>query len=124
MLSIKNLIDDAKCFETVRQMRWPEGVSCPHCESKMVNKRGFHNTRKHRQRYFCQNCQTNFDDLTQTVFEGHHQPLKVWVICLYFMGLNMSNQQIAAELQLNKDDVQAMTTQLREGIVVKKSQFV
>jgi hypothetical protein len=36
------------------------------------------------------------------------------------MGLNLSNQQIAAELDLNPDDVQAMTTQLREGIAVKK----
>ena len=33
------------------------------------------------------------------------------------MGLNLSNQQIAHELGLNKDDVQAMTTQLRNGIV-------
>ena len=37
------------------------------------------------------------------------------------MGLNLSNQQMAQELDLNKDDVQQMTTQLREGIV-KKSQ--
>jgi hypothetical protein len=36
------------------------------------------------------------------------------------MGLHLFNQQIAAELNLNKDDVQTMTTQLREGIVVKK----
>ncbi len=55
------------------------------------------------------------------MFEGHHQPLRVWVLCLYFMGLNLSNQQIAAELELNKDVVQDMTTQLREGMVVKKS---
>ena len=33
------------------------------------------------------------------------------------MGLNLSNQQIALELGLNKDDVQGMTTQLRNGIV-------
>lgn len=33
------------------------------------------------------------------------------------MGLNLSNQQIALELGLNKDDVQAMTIQLREGIM-------
>jgi hypothetical protein len=39
---------------------------------------------------------------------------------LYLMGLNLSNQQIANELGLNKDDVKAMTVQLREGIVVKK----
>lgn len=121
MLSIQDLIDDAKCYETVRDLRWPEGVRCPHCDNTLVNKRGFHNTEKHRQRYTCQQCGTNFDDLTETIFEGHQQPLKVWVICLYFMGLNLSNQQIAAELNLNKNDVQAMTTQLREGIVVKKS---
>ena len=123
MLSIQNLIDDAKCYETVRQMRWPECVNCPCCDSTLVNKRGFHNTQKHRQRYWCQSCGTNFDDLSNTIFEGHHQPLKVWIICLYFMGLNLSNQQIASELNLNKDDVQAMTTQLREGVIAKKSQL-
>jgi len=62
--------------------------------------------------------------LSETIFEGHHQPLKVWVMCLYFMGLNLSNQQIAAELGLNKDDVQQMTSQLRAGVVDKKSQLV
>jgi hypothetical protein len=34
--------------------------------------------------------------------------------------LNLSNHQIAQELDLNKDDVQQMTAQLRTGIVVKK----
>ena len=29
-------------------------------------------------------------DLTDTVFEGHHQPLRVWILCLYLMGLNLS----------------------------------
>jgi hypothetical protein len=37
------------------------------------------------------------------------------------MGLNLSNQQIAEELELAPDDVQDMTTQLREGIMSKKS---
>lgn len=121
MLSIQNLIDDAKCFQTVRKMRWPERVACPSCGSTVINKRGRHNTQKHRQRYYCQACKTNFDDLTQTIFEGHHQPLKTWIVCLYFMGLNLSNRQIAHELNLNKDDAQAMTTQLRQGIVAKKN---
>ena len=122
MLSIQNLIDDKKCYEQVRQMRWPEQVSCPRCGSEEIAKRGFHNTERHRQRYDCRNCNTGFDDLTYTIFEGHRQPLKVWMICLYFMGLNLSNRQIAFELNLNKDDVYAMTMQLREGIVVKKRQ--
>ena len=80
------------------------------------------NKSKSRQRYSCQSCKKQFDDLTNTIFEGHHQPLKIWILCLYFMGLNLSNAQIAAELNLNKDDIYQMTTQLREGVVVKKSQ--
>jgi hypothetical protein len=46
-------------------------------------------------------------------------PLRVWVLCLYFMGLNLSNRQIAAELGLNASDLQAMTEQLRHGLVAK-----
>jgi len=45
------------------------------------------------------------DDLTDTVLAGHHQPLSTWILCLYFMGLNLSNAQIAQELDLNKDDL-------------------
>ena len=36
------------------------------------------------------------------------------------MGLNLSNQQIAQELDLNKDDVHRMTSELRQAIVDKK----
>lgn len=122
LLNIQHLIEEAKCYAVVREMRWPEGVRCPHCGSEETKKRGFHNQQAHRQRYACQDCERQFDDLTGTIFEGHHQPLRVWVLCLYFMGLNLSNQQIAAELDLDQGLVQDMTTQLREGIVVKKSQ--
>ncbi len=121
MINIQNLIDDAKCYETVREIRWSERVKCPQCGSAAITKRGHDERQKDRQRYECHDCHRQFDDLTGTIFEGHHQPLRVWILCLYFMGLNLSNQQIAAELDLNKDDVQAMTTQLREGIMAKKS---
>jgi len=49
---------------------------------------------------------------TDTIFAGHHQPLRMWILCLYLMGLNLSNRQIAQELDLDKDVVQDMTTQL------------
>lgn len=121
MIRIHALLDDEKCFETVRTMRWPDGVRCPECNSEKTAKRGFHTTQPARQRYECQACRRQFDDLTDTIFEGHHQSLRAWIVCLYMMGLNLSNQQIAQELNLHKDDVHAMTTRLREGIVAKKS---
>ncbi len=120
MINLQNLIDDAKCFETVREMRWPEGVTCPQCASQSITKQGQDETQAHRQRYHCQDCRKHFDDLTGTIFAGHHQPLRVWLLTLYFMGLNLSNAQIAQELDLDKDDVHQMTSQLRQGIVDKK----
>lgn len=123
MLHIQDLIDDAKCYAQVRRMRWPEGVCCPHCEAREVTRQGHDDTQPQRQRYECKSCGRLFDDLTGTIFAGHHQPLRVWIVCLYFMGLNLSNRQIAQELDLDEDDTQQMTTQLREGIVAKKPEI-
>lgn len=120
IVNIKNLIDDAKCYETVRQLRWAEGIKCPHCNADQINKRGRDEMQPERQRYECKSCGRQFDDLTNTIFANHHQPLRVWILCLYFMGLNLSNYQIGQELDINKDDAQKMTRQLREGIVTKK----
>jgi transposase-like protein len=95
-------------------------VKCPHCEAKENIKGGRDDQDGGRQRYECKECGKRFDDLTGTVFAGHHQPLKVWVIFLYLMGLNLSTRQIARELNLNKDDAQRMGEVLRSGVVEKK----
>jgi len=120
LVNLQSLVDDARCFETVRRLRWPEGVHCPQCGSDKVARHGHNERQRNRQRYRCPACQARFDDLTGTIFAGHHQPLRVWILCLYFMGLNLSNQQIAQELDLNIGDVQAMTEQLRAGILTAR----
>ena len=119
LVNLSGLMDDAKCFAFVRQRRWPEGVRCPGCGSAAVIRDGCDGRQPHRQRYRCKGCARRFDDLTGTVLAGHHQPLRAWVLCLYFMGLNLSTRQIAQELGLNGSDVQAMTEQLRGGLVAK-----
>ena len=119
MINLTSLIDDAKCYELIRHHRWPDGVRCTACSSAAVIRHGHDETQRHRQRYRCKDCGARFDDLTGTVLAGHHQPLRVWVLCLYFMGLNLSNQQIAKELSLNDDDVHDMASHLREGLVAK-----
>jgi transposase-like protein len=121
LVNLSALIDDAKCFALVRQQRWPEGVRCPACGGASVVRDGCDDRQVHRQRYRCKSCAGRFDDLTGTVLAGHHQPLRVWVLCLYFMGLNLSNRQIAQELGLDGSDVQAMTEQLRHGLAAKSA---
>lgn len=115
-ISIQRLVDDSKCYEMVRELRWPDGVTCPHCGDGKVVKNGHDTTEQCRQRYRCSGCDKCFDDLTDTVFAGHHQPLRIWMLCSYLMGLNLSNLQIAEELNLSATQAQEMTTQLRQGI--------
>jgi hypothetical protein len=85
-VNIKNLVDDGQCYQTVRELRWPDGVACPSCQSTQVITRGFDDTEPARQRYECTDWHTRFDDLTDTIFAGHHQPLKVWGLCLGFFA--------------------------------------
>ena len=40
MVNIQDLFDDAKCYQTIRDMRWPDGVTCPQCSSASVIKNG------------------------------------------------------------------------------------
>ncbi len=122
-INLLKLMDDRACYELLREIRWADGVQCPKCNHLEVKKAGFHDQHPNRQRYECCNCESRFDDLTDTVFSGSKKSLKTWILCLYFMALNLSNQQIAKELDMTKKTAQNMTTTLRAGIVKKKLIF-
>src|SRR4051812_40556563 len=124
MVNIQDLFDDAKCYQTIREMRRPDGVTCPQCSSDSVIKNGRDDTEPHRQRDECRGCRQRFDDLTDTIFAGHHQPLRTRIAGLYLMGLNLSGLQIAQELDINKDDARAMIGPLRQGIVERRPPVV
>jgi len=117
--NLKKLSADVQCYQTVRELRGPDGVECPSCQSTQVIKRGVDDTETACQRDEGTECHKRFYDLTDTIFAGHPQALKVWLRCLYFMGVNLSNDQIARELDVERSEVQQMTTHLREGIVKK-----
>ena len=119
LIKLTTLLDKAKCYEVIRQLRWPDGVVCLHCRGTGVVRNGHDDRERHRQRYLCRTCKYRFDDLTGTVLAGHHQPVSTWILGSYFMGVNLSNRQIAHELDLCESDVQAMTEVLRHGIVAK-----
>ena len=106
LVNLSGLMDDAKCFTLARQHRWPEGVRCPGCASSSMIRDGCDDTLPHHQRYRCKACASRFDDLTgldtalrhlpsgdryAMVLAEHHQPLRVRVLCFYFMDLNLSD---------------------------------
>src|SRR3954465_470092 len=124
LIKLTNRLDEAKCYDVIRQLRWPDGVVCLHCRGTGVVRNGHDDRERHRQRYLCKTCRYRFDDLTGTVLAGHHQPVSTWILGSYFMGVNLSNHQIAHELGVCESDVQAMTEVLRHGIVATTPEVV
>jgi transposase-like protein len=124
LIKLTTLLDEAKCYEVIRQLRWPDGVVCLHCRGTAVVRNGHDDRERSRQRYLCKTCKHRFDDLTGTVLAGHHQPVSTWILGSYFMGVTLSNRQIAHELGLCESDAQAMTEVLRHGIVAKTPEVV
>jgi transposase-like protein len=59
-VNIKNLIDEVQWYKTVRELRWPESIQCPSCQSTQVMKRGFDDKELARQRYECIHHRTIF----------------------------------------------------------------
>lgn len=98
--------DEARCAQLLRQVRWPAGVRCPHCDSADVQELGAYQT--HYRRYNCRTCcarsgqtRASFTDKTGTVFEGTKLPLRVWLLGLYLYKLGLSVNAACQELGVN-----------------------
>ena len=72
---------EARCFEILRRVRWPDTVACPRCGTARVTT----NTNcdaQTRRRYLCLACRRTFNDLTGTIFAQSNLPLETWFRCL------------------------------------------
>ena len=118
-IQLHKILDVGMCYDILRSIRWDSGVKCTNCRSETVVKNGKDSTNIHVQRYHCHSCKSYFDDLSDTIFSGSHQPLHHWITVLYLMNLNASVLQITQELEVSEDTARHMCNAIREGIVKK-----
>jgi transposase-like protein len=57
LIRLYDIVDDRLCYEKVRELRWSEGITCPHCGSSSYRRHGHHNSSEHRYRYYCKACE-------------------------------------------------------------------
>ena len=81
--------DPEGAFETVINLRWSNGVTCPHCGSQSV---GYTSTRKI---WKCKNkeCRKQFSIKTGTVMEDSPLGLDKWLIAIWMIA-NCSSYEI------------------------------
>ncbi len=70
---------EEKCRARLTELRWPNGVTCPRCESKSVS------TIAERDQYDCNACRYQFSVTAGTIFHDSHLSLSKWFLAIYLM---------------------------------------
>jgi transposase-like protein len=91
-INLVELIDrfhsEDSCRARLEELRWPEGVECPRCDSKSVNRL------EDRYQYQCRSCRYQFSVTAGTIFHDTHLPLWKWFLAVYLIV--ESNKGISA----------------------------
>ncbi len=79
--------DDARVY--LESIRWADGVTCPHCQSKeyykLTPKKGSKSPVRQGV-YKCKSCRKQFTVTVKTIFEDSHIPLNKWLIAIYLIA--------------------------------------
>ena len=86
--------NEQKCRDYLEQIRWPNGIICPHCSHEKCFK--YKNGKKYR----CSGCKMDFSIRTGTIFADSRITLQKWFAAIYLIT---SHKKGISSLQLHRD---------------------
>lgn len=107
---IRYFSDADVCVEFVASLRWLDGVTCPHCESKNV---GFLKTRRI---WKCRGCRKQFSVKTGTIFEESPIALDKWLMAIWLVvncKNGISSYEISRDLKVTQKSAWFMLHRIR-----------
>jgi transposase-like protein len=107
--------DPDVCLDFVTGMRWPNGVSCPHCGKDRVS------YLKTRRIWKCmaKECHKQFSAKTGSVFEESPIPLDKWLVAVWLVvncKNGISSYEIARDLKVTQKSAWFMLHRIREAM--------
>src|ERR1039458_7473615 len=66
--------DESKCRAYLESLRWPSGVTCPHCKGAKVYRL------VKRDQFLCASCEYQFSVTVDTIFHDTHLPFVTWFL--------------------------------------------
>lgn len=91
---------EADCRNFLTQLRWPNGVQCPHCEHKKAYRKSIPGHFK------CAKCSSSFSVTSGTIFHCSKLPLLKWLIAISQIASakkGISSLQLSRTLSVNKN---------------------
>lgn len=94
---LMNALESSRIEHVSQENKTNHGIGCPHCKSKNIKAYG---KIKDAQRYYCKDCDRQFNEFTGTALAGIHKRDKIGPY-LRCMLMGYSIRQIAKELQIS-----------------------
>jgi transposase-like protein len=76
---IEDFRSEDKCRGYLEELRWPDGVCCPRCQSKSISQIA------ERSQYDCNACRYQFSVTSGNAFHDTHLPLWKWFLAVYIL---------------------------------------
>jgi transposase-like protein len=76
---IEEFGSEDRCRARLEELRWPDSLECPRCNSKRIAHR------KNRYQFQCKSCRYDFSVTSGTIFHDSHLPLWKWFLAVYLI---------------------------------------
>ena len=119
---VKQFDTEAKAETWFVEQRWPDGVTCPFCQSQEVSPRP---SRK-PQPFRCRSCRRDFSVKTGTVLHSSNIPLSKWAIGFYLFMTNLkgvSSMKLHRDLGVSQKSAWHMAHRIRETLDTTGGKF-
>jgi transposase-like protein len=104
--------DPDVCVDFMAAMRWPDGVTCPHCEGKRVS----YLSSRRIWKCMAKECHKQFSAKTGTVFEDSAIPLDKWLMAVWLVvncKNGISSYEIMRDLKVTQKSAWFMLHRIR-----------
>lgn len=104
---------DEECRKYLEELRWPDGVKCPRCQSVKVSRI------VKRDQLDCGPCGYQFSVTVGTIFADSHLPLRKWFLAVYVLGESkkgISANQLKRMLHVNYRTAWYLTHRIRAAM--------
>ena len=108
--------DDASAEAWFTEIRWPDGLHCPHCGSVDVLTGASHKTMPYRCRE--KECRKRFSVRTKSAMEASNIPYRKWAIAFYLFATNLkgvSSMKLHRDLKITQKSAWFMAHRIREA---------
>ena len=103
--------------------RWPDGVSCPHCQSDNV----LHVKSRKPQPYRCRSCRKHFSTKTGTLMQGSNLDFQTWALAFFLVATGIkgtSSMKLHRDLGVTQKTAWHLAHRIRETWREQAPQFI